>query len=289
MILDKEVQVKITGGNLVRLINLGYNVKCGDEIIIPIEHLTKGSSCRVNVKCDICGEIYTTKYCVLFKNSQPKINACSKCCNKKSRIACKEMFGVENVFELNSMQDKVKEIILDKYGVKNVSNVPEIRKRAEQTNLERYGVRYPMESPMLVERLVQSINKGIGVKTSSQQRMICEMVNGTLNYIVGRYFADILIPNTNIIIEYNGGGHYIRLKYNETEEELYQREFKRYDYIVSRGYKIITLIAPSNIIPQQNQLEDIISYSKKLFENNNIKFLSFNLETGEIQENNFKI
>lgn len=289
MILDKEVKVKITGGNLVRLINLGYNVKCGDEITIPIEHLTKGSSCRVNVKCDICGEIYTTKYCILFKNSQTEINACSKCCNKKSRIACKELFGVENVFELNSMQDKVKEIILDKYGVKNVSNVPEIRERAERTNLERYGVRYPMESPMLVERLIKSISKGGGVKTSSQQRKICEMVNGTLNFVVGRYFADVLLPDSNIIIEYNGGGHYIKLKYNETKDELYQREFKRYDYIISKGYKIITLITPSNIIPEKSQLDNIISYSKNLFNDKNIKFISFNLETGEIQENNFKI
>lgn len=289
MILDKEVKIKITGGNIVRLKNLGYKIKMGDEITIPIEHLTKGSSHIIKVKCDICGKIYTTKYCVLFKNSQPNINACSKCCNKKSRIACKEMFGVENVFELQSMQDRVRDIVFAKYGVKNVSSVLEIRKKVEQTNLERYGVRFPMESPMLVERLVQSINKGVGVKTSSQQRIICKMVNGTLNHIIGRYFADILIPNTNIIIEYNGGGHYIKLKYNETEEEMYQREFKRYDYIVSRGYRIITLITLSNIIPQQNKLEDIISYSKKLFENDNIKFLSFNLETGEIQENNFEI
>jgi len=54
MIISKEVEVKISPSNFKHFETLGYeNLKCENKLIIPIEHLNKGSHCIINVKCVI--------------------------------------------------------------------------------------------------------------------------------------------------------------------------------------------------------------------------------------------
>ena len=55
MILDKEVEVILNGSNMKHFKSFGYeNLKSGNKLIVPIEHLSKGSHTKINVKCDIC-------------------------------------------------------------------------------------------------------------------------------------------------------------------------------------------------------------------------------------------
>ena len=57
MILTREVTIKINESNFSRYENLGYETTIGDELIIPIELLTKGSHYKIKCQCDKCGII----------------------------------------------------------------------------------------------------------------------------------------------------------------------------------------------------------------------------------------
>jgi len=56
MILDTQVEITLNSKNKQKLINLGYEGKVKDKIKISIEHLSTGSTCEINVKCDICSK-----------------------------------------------------------------------------------------------------------------------------------------------------------------------------------------------------------------------------------------
>ena len=62
MILDKIVHITVNSKIFKRLISFGYNVKCGDEIDIPVEHLPVNSHYKINCNCDTCGNIRKTTY-----------------------------------------------------------------------------------------------------------------------------------------------------------------------------------------------------------------------------------
>lgn len=62
MILTKEVEVAITYNNIQHYKELGYDIKCGNKIVVPIEHLSLQSNKKIKVKCDVCGKEKEMKY-----------------------------------------------------------------------------------------------------------------------------------------------------------------------------------------------------------------------------------
>jgi len=64
MILNREITIKISESNFHYFENLGYDITIGDEILIPIELLSKGSHQKIDCQCDGCGIIKQ----VIFKN-----------------------------------------------------------------------------------------------------------------------------------------------------------------------------------------------------------------------------
>jgi hypothetical protein len=53
MIISEEVEIILNSANKYHFINLGYNYKNGNKLIVPIEHLTRGSHAIVKVECDV--------------------------------------------------------------------------------------------------------------------------------------------------------------------------------------------------------------------------------------------
>jgi hypothetical protein len=52
----------------------------------------------------------------------------------------KENYGVENVFQLNDVKDKIKNTNIEKYGVDNYTKTKEYIEKTKKTNMEKYGV-----------------------------------------------------------------------------------------------------------------------------------------------------
>lgn len=98
MIIDNKVDIKISRRTISYYRNLGYKCNINDTISIDIEELPKGSSIRINVRCDICGYHKNIEYCDYNKNiNNCKLYSCSsKCSNFKVKKTKKLLYGDEN-------------------------------------------------------------------------------------------------------------------------------------------------------------------------------------------------
>lgn len=87
-----------------------------------------------------------------------------------------------------------------------------------------------------------------GRKTSTQQLKIAHMINGTINYIIGRYRVDVALVNHKIVIEYDSWFWHGHPHYDEES---------RLNSIVNDGWKLI--IIKSNFkIPKLIELTSCI-------------------------------
>lgn len=161
MLLNDYIKIKVNTRNLKYLKDLGYSVeKCGSEITILTKELQKGSSVKVNVKCDICGKekLLTFKtYSQNIKNSN--LYCCSeKCSNikrektnlkkygkkyqvltenfkKKSKLTKKEKYGNEKY----TNREKFIETCNNRYECNNVFQLEEVKNKSKNTKKEKYG------------------------------------------------------------------------------------------------------------------------------------------------------
>jgi len=67
MIITKEVEITVNSRVVSHFKELGYNVKPNQKLTVPIEHLNKGSHSKVQIECDICGEITEMEYRAYLK------------------------------------------------------------------------------------------------------------------------------------------------------------------------------------------------------------------------------
>ena len=147
MVVTKTVKIKISSRTFQRFKDFGYVFKMGDEIEVKVEHLSKGSQIKVDVQCDECGNEKTIKY-EYYRTAFDKRNFyyCKNCRTKAIKIGTLEKHGVENVFQLEAVKEKIKETNLDKFGVEYPLQNPEILEKQKKTNMELYGVEFQMQS-----------------------------------------------------------------------------------------------------------------------------------------------
>jgi bifunctional DNA-binding transcriptional regulator/antitoxin component of YhaV-PrlF toxin-antitoxin module len=160
MILDKKVEVTIINHNMRHYKNLGYNVKYKDKIIVKVEELSQGSHYKINCKCDDCGTETSIKYqdyLTVFNKNQKYI--CKKCRQidflnfndskkqlmKINRLsATREKYGVDNVFQLEFVKEKMKETFIKKYGVEHFRQNEQIKEKEKEKRINN-GSQVPDE------------------------------------------------------------------------------------------------------------------------------------------------
>jgi len=190
MILNKEILIKVPSCKLKYYLCKGYtDIKVGDNILLKIEDLTKGSGIYIDTKCDICGKIGKLQY-YNYNKSITKYNEyycikCSKINTKKtnnikygcdyplqnnniiniSKTTLLNKYGVDNIsklesvkndrknnFKLNNFKEKSKITLLNKYGVDNISKLKSIKNKKYETTLKNWGVGNPSQSSVLFEK-----------------------------------------------------------------------------------------------------------------------------------------
>jgi len=186
--------------------------KCADEL--------KKINSRETRSCLFCGEKFEVR-----KKDERQL--CSEECRKKwqqipeniekriklSKIAIKEKFGVDNVFQLDDIKDKSKNTKKEVYGDENYNNkekqvktvkerygedyyvklakrrkvttmekfgvehhlkLPEFLDKQKATNIERYGVENVSELDSTKEKVKETTMKNFGVENASQNKEIKE-------------------------------------------------------------------------------------------------------------------
>jgi late competence protein required for DNA uptake (superfamily II DNA/RNA helicase) len=98
MILTREITIKITESNYQYYEDMGYDTSIGEDLVIPIELLSKGSHFKIKCKCD--GEECGREKEVIFKNYVKYNNKwgeyyCRKCSESKRKKSLQENYGVD--------------------------------------------------------------------------------------------------------------------------------------------------------------------------------------------------
>lgn len=124
MILTREITIRITESNYQYYEDMGYDVSIGEDLVIPIELLSKGSHFKIKCKCD--GDGCAKEKEVIFKNYVKYNNKwgeyfCRKCSEAKRKKSLQENYGVDYPIQNKKVLTKMKKTILDKYGVDNIS------------------------------------------------------------------------------------------------------------------------------------------------------------------------
>ncbi len=115
MIITREILIKITESNFSYYENLGYEILVGDELLIPIELLSKGSHFKILCKCDICGVEKHILYKNYIKyNNEWGVYFCRKCSEYKRKNTLKLNYGVEYPIQNKIILEKIRKTIKNK-------------------------------------------------------------------------------------------------------------------------------------------------------------------------------
>lgn len=121
---------------------------------------------------------YCSNKCSSNNNIEDRINSL-----KKNNI---KKYGVENVFQLESVKEKIEKTNIKKYGYSNpnknkkvrdkidktniekynsktVLNIPEYREEFKKIFINKYGVDHPMKSDQIVNKLKETFSKKYGI------------------------------------------------------------------------------------------------------------------------------
>lgn len=112
----------------------------------------------------------------------------------------------------------------------------------------------------------QKLYENQEVPASKPQRYLAALLNGKLNYPIQEFYVDILLED-NIVLEYDGSGHWLSAVLNEnmTEEDVYRRDLKRDKILQKDGYKIIRIESRKDYLPSDKEIKNIIKKARKEF------------------------
>lgn len=305
-ILTKEVQIKLWGNNIKHYHNLGYMGKHGDVITVKVEDLQDGCNASIEYLCDYCKKEVITMVYADFTRRTKKVDkmACRHCFTKKVEEVMLLKYGESNYrkkfmkkafktfrektgYDYPSQSPEIREKMIQSYinhyGVKNPQLSNEIREQTERTNLERYGYIAPCKSPEIKAKIAKTLYKNGTTPTSKQQIYLFNLykqnMNTLLNYPISYYVADICFPEEKIIIEYDGGGHDLRVTLGQlTQEEFDQKEIIRSSVIKGEGYKQIKIISRKDFLPSDEILFKMLFDAKDYFQKTFHSWIKYDID-----------
>ena len=223
---------------------------------------------------DTCRNKYGCDYAVQSDEVQNKI----KSTNNK-------IYGGDSPFSSEEIRKKSQQTWQKNYGenIENPFQVESVKEKSKQTMLNNHGVEHALQNRELLNKALDSFQfHGTG-PCSRAQRYINHILNGTLNKRICGSLADIYIEKENIVIEHDGGGHFLGDIMNGSripikESLLYEKE--REDKIINNGYRMIRFIATKDRIPSDEVILNLIEG----FKNSDFKVIRINFEEGTIEK-----
>ena len=204
-------------------------------------------------------------------------------CKEKIKQTSLGKYGNSHHLQNENVKKKRYETNLSRYGVKHTLCVPDIRERISRTNIERYGSSIASQSPEIREKIAKTLYDNSSQKSSRQQRYICKLFSGVLNFPVKYYNADIYLPNDNLIVEIDFGGHTLSVKTGKiTQEEFNQKEIVRNNVIKREGYKQMRIISSKDYLPSDEILLQLLSYSKEYFSKTSHTWISWDIDNSKM-------
>ena len=196
-----------------------------------------------------------------------------------------EKYGVSNPMQNNMVKNNFKQSFLNKYGVEYPLQILEAKEKMVNSFLRKYGVSNPMQSPEIRAKANETLCKNGTQKTSKQQIYLHSIYGGELNYAISYYAVDICFPEEKLVIEYDGGGHDLRVTLGRlTQEEFNQKEIIRNNIIKREGYKQMRIISTKDLLPSDTILLQMLSQAKEYFSDYpEHSWIEFNIDTSTVR------
>lgn len=209
--------------------------------------------------------------------------------NKQSQTIF-DTYGVYNISQLDEVKKQKVQTMLKHFGVDNAAKSEEIKEKTRNTNLQKYGVPYTQQSPEVRAKVNETLCKNGAQKTSKQQLYLHSLYGGEINYPILYYATDICLPKENLVIEYDGGGHDLRVTLGRlTQEEFNQKEIVRNNIIKREGYKQMRIISSKDKLPSDTILLQMLSEARNYFSTYpNHSWIEFNIDTSTIRNAEYK-
>lgn len=226
-------------------------------------------------------------------------------CREKMKDTMMFLYGVEHYSKTQEYKEKFHNTCTDRYGKSYrqqfvdkafesfrertgydfPSQSPEVREKIIESCVKHYGVDSLAKSPEVREKIVQTLYVNSSQKTSIQQRYINLTYKGFLNFPIKHYNADIYLPEDNLIIEYDGGGHMLNIVTGrETIEEYTQKETIRNNVIKCEGYKQMRIISTKDLLPSDQILLQMLEHTKQYFSDYpSHSWIEFNIDTSSVR------
>lgn len=231
---------------------------------------------------------------------------------QKRKKTCIDKYGVESPLQNEKIKENVRNTHLKKYGYLAASQVPmfkekiksttfkhygvdcaskskEIKEKIRKTNLSKYGYSNPMQSPIIRAKANMTLCKNGFQKTSKQQlylhQLYCTVMDAKLNFPISYYAVDICFPEEKLVVEYDGGGHDLRVTLGRlTEEEFNRKEIIRNNIIKREGYKQMRVISSHDLLPSDQVLLQMLSDARKYFSDYpNHSWIEFNIDLSTVR------
>lgn len=170
LIEGQMITIRINNKNQGHFQSLGYDVKFGDIILVPPEHLKRSSPAIVKVKCDIpgCDNVMEKSYSTYLLQHTYDMDVCVQHRKEKAKLTNIEKYGTEWGFQNEKVQKKIEATNIKKYGCKNPSSSEAIRIKVKQTNLQKYGVEFASKLDDTKEKMKRTNLERYGVEYFSQ-------------------------------------------------------------------------------------------------------------------------
>lgn len=267
--------------------------------------------CNYNKSIEITGSYACTK-CRYEKVRLTNINRYgvdnygkTKECHEKMKKTIKSLYGVEHYSKTQEYKEKFRNTCIDRYGESYgqqfaekafesfrdktgyafPSQSPEVRDKITQSYIEHYGVSNAAKSPEVREKMSNTLYTNSSQKISRQQHYINNLYRGILNFPIKYYNVDIYLPDNNLVIEYDGGGHMLNIVTGrETIQEYERKRIIREKTIKREGYKQMRIISTKDLLPSDQVLLQMLSDARNYFSQYpNHSWIEFSIDTSTVR------
>jgi hypothetical protein len=154
MIISKYVDIIVNNKSVKYYKLLGYNIKGGDKINIPIEHLQKNSAVKVNVECSNCHSIQNITYQKYnFNIDRGGKYYCKHCNNITLKKTFNKKYNVNNPLQLEVIKNKIRKTVNERYGTDWISKLEFVKEKTKDTFIKKYGG-HPLKNKNILNKIL---------------------------------------------------------------------------------------------------------------------------------------